>query len=1314
MRKILSIALAVLMLLSVVSVGVFTVSAAESSPERPANARPIENGDDFLSMQAGGNYYLDADITIDFTYAKTFTGFFDGNGHTITTEYPIFSNLNGATICNLTIEGEIDDTELENVYVGALANTVGDTTIDNVHNTADVIGASKAYVGGLVGFCRGASDLYIRNSSNSGTLYGQGCGGIIADCDGDYVEITNCRNSGEFECIRSSSNAGFGGMVASSGNADQVLVLDGCVNTAVLHGRRIGGMLGVCSSKKILVSNCVNAGTVISDTNYAGGIGCNTNSYAITVFRNCVNLGTVQSFQSHVGGISSYVSSNAASLDGSISYYGCVNAGTVELLNFDTTVKGCNTGGITGKIYGRGEYYNCSNTGTVNSHSWATGLSAYVGGGSSLGGNVASGCYISGTINGVGDAYTSPQNKISSGMFGYVYSSCLASNSVVDATIKAEGYTPVPPSSGNTAVLAACVSYSNSTAGLYQNIHFVGELIAGDNVPKVVLLNSRGADLTSHFGNKVNNIYSAIDYPIYWNQAKGFSTTKPRAVDKALYTPEYTVALLNEMIGYEAYTIITDASSNEFGATGIFPTGVAEFFYGYGKAEPAAAPIGTAEEFLAMDANGNYYLTADITLPESYKGVFRGTLDGKGHTLTLSNPAFEVVSSADISNLTLAGKVTSPATDTARNATSYRGALAIVGVSSTLTKITNKADVTAYEIAGGIFGKTQGGEFIECVNEGKIVASTAIGGLVGKATHEIPHFEKCVNNGTFGKSAASASYIGGILGDAYYTDVYFSECVNNAKINITAPNAKVGGILGHINAPLYTTEIVNGAEKTNQQKLLVCSVNMNACVNNGALTGYGQTGGLVAYAEALVNMTNCVNNGEVTSSQDLAGGIVCHAGTSLPNPEALHTFKGCINNGKVVAHRQYVGGILAYSTDNVTFTTCTNNGEVTGEDVNYAGTCKNYKPYACHTGSSTRFVIAGGIFGRGYLDAKFEECVNLGNVSGNHRVGGIAGEIGYAATKGVDGKHEFLNCYVGGKIYNTNLYAAANAEIMNGTGGLFGLATNAMNTSITVQYCGVTADITGVIASKDSGPQVVAGLGGFCNTADATYQNNYFTGSLSTGEGNKNGIRIFIVYSDATLIRAASVKGNFTTTTDMAFYNDARGLEMLEKDFENLVSEDGVASGELAYRLYKSIGKDIFFQELGEQDAPMPFAGKTKFYVRYNEETLEYYNSNRPVGPSTPSTTTTGSSGGSEYEPPVSTEESTTEEITTEESSTAEGTTAGITTGGSQVTEPGTDAGTEAPADKGGCGSVVGASLAVAAVALVAPAVVMLKKRDEE
>ena len=71
-------------------------------------------------------------------------------------------------------------------------------------------------------------------------------------------------------------------------------------------------------------------------------------------------------------------------------------------------------------------------------------------------------------------------------------------------------------------------------------------------------------------------------------------------------------------------------------------------------ADDPADPIAVSDAagFAAMDQTGSYYLTADITLSETFVGTFAGILDGKGHTITVSAPIFENVKGT-VKNMTV-------------------------------------------------------------------------------------------------------------------------------------------------------------------------------------------------------------------------------------------------------------------------------------------------------------------------------------------------------------------------------------------------------------------------------------------------------------------------------------------------------------------------------------------------------------------------------------------------------------------------------------------------------------------------------------
>ena len=145
-----------------------------------------------------------------------FKGTFDGKGKTLTfnpTEVGMytapFQNTDGATICNLHVEGTI--TGGTNSYIGGLVgSSEGDLTIRDCHVSTQISTkydsntlSSNVGIGGIVGYihyttygqkCQITGCVYdglIYNPNYSGTTYG--CGGFVG-CLSEYVyvELTDC------------------------------------------------------------------------------------------------------------------------------------------------------------------------------------------------------------------------------------------------------------------------------------------------------------------------------------------------------------------------------------------------------------------------------------------------------------------------------------------------------------------------------------------------------------------------------------------------------------------------------------------------------------------------------------------------------------------------------------------------------------------------------------------------------------------------------------------------------------------------------------------------------------------------------------------------------------------------------------------------------------------------------------------------------------------------------------------------------------------------------------------------------------------
>ena len=121
--KLLALALSLLMLFTMIPISV-------SAGDEPQTILDVAQHDE------NGNYWLEADVTVNATYAGEFTGTFDGKGFTVNTTAPLFKTVNGATIENLTVEGTVAG------YAAVASLVTGDkTTFKNVTNNNSVINA---------------------------------------------------------------------------------------------------------------------------------------------------------------------------------------------------------------------------------------------------------------------------------------------------------------------------------------------------------------------------------------------------------------------------------------------------------------------------------------------------------------------------------------------------------------------------------------------------------------------------------------------------------------------------------------------------------------------------------------------------------------------------------------------------------------------------------------------------------------------------------------------------------------------------------------------------------------------------------------------------------------------------------------------------------------------------------------------------------------------------------------------------------------------------------------------------------------------
>ena len=235
----------------------------------------------------------------DGTLLHYFSGKFYGNGHTISnldfsenygkTEYPsfgFFSEVYGAEISGLTIQGKLDVSNSGYVYFGTVAGVAADSKIFDCVSDVSFTDTDK-YINGTVAMCG-----YAINST-----------------------IEYCQNKGDFSVMKDTSQFWMGGIAGLAENS----TVQYCANTGDMTSwtPSTGGIVGqLIQNSKVI--NCYSTGKIVplgNGTTDFGGIAGIVG--AGTEIKHCYFAGEVDLSQytattpyKRLGGIAGSVSSN--------------------------------------------------------------------------------------------------------------------------------------------------------------------------------------------------------------------------------------------------------------------------------------------------------------------------------------------------------------------------------------------------------------------------------------------------------------------------------------------------------------------------------------------------------------------------------------------------------------------------------------------------------------------------------------------------------------------------------------------------------------------------------------------------------------------------------------------------------------------------------------------------------------------------------------------------------------------------------------------------------------------------------------------
>lgn len=240
------------------------------------------------------------------------------------------------------------------------------------------------------------------------------------------------------------------------------------------------------------------------------------------------------------------------------------------------------------------------------------------------------------------------------------------------------------------------------------------------------------------------------------------------------------------------------------------------------SAAPEGTAIKNAEEFAAMKADGSYYLDADFAVSKTYMDEFTGTLDGNGHTITISAPLFAEFNGT-VSNLTLDGAELTGTEDLA--------AFTLFSKYMKAYNVTNKVDIT---VTGATLDET-----------GAVKSGTNAGGLVAdtwKDTDNMITLRNCKNYGKITVSTDHAdaagtvteTHAGGFVGYAEGLNAKF--CENYGDVTASCSQGQAGGIVGRA-----------------ARSALVTTFNVEYCTVQANVTGGLDAGGIVGYVGASNN-----------------------------------------------------------------------------------------------------------------------------------------------------------------------------------------------------------------------------------------------------------------------------------------------------------------------------------------------------------------------------------------------------------------------------------------------------------------------------
>ena len=469
-----------------------------------------------------------------------------------------------------------------------------------------------------------------------------------------------------------------------------------------------------------------------------------------------------------------------------------------------------------------------------------------------------------------------------------------------------------------------------------------------------------------------------------------------------------------------------------------------------------------------------------------------------------------------------------------------------VGASGEATAITSAADFAAmtedgnYYLANNISVSSTYSKVFKGTFDGRgntIVTTAPLFKTVDGAT-----IENLTVNGSIKGRAAVVSYV---LGNTFFRNVINSASVDGSNLgmkgdystDVTSTDTIAGGIAGCIIGSLEDGTTVTFENCVNKASIKVTVAEKNSSVGGilgGAMFHTSFANSDVA-KKATVIFKKCVNQGRIETITNAGGILGCAFGMDSV------CFENCQNSGEIIAD-SYSGGMIASSnsTNTVCLESCNNVGKLSYRT-------ENIKSYV------------GGLVGYCLNPISIVGCNNSGEIISTDGAAGIIGRAKGGAT--------IVACF------NTATIRTLPASDKGNYAG--GILAYEDNSEIDISYCYNTGNITS--------NKYIGGIAGRINNILSDVVGCYNSGTIALNEGYMNG-KIGQMFQG----------GNYGTLENN-YYDKAqsdagvRGYYLKGSDLDNeygiAYETADVASGKLAYDMNKSIGGQIYYQNLTDTDA---------------------------------------------------------------------------------------------------------------------------------